>query len=72
MADAVTEQVNHGGVGPQCDLASGVDRAEPELVSAHAEIAGGGNGPADLDGQSDRDRDGDRWVPVPASPLASR
>jgi len=52
--DAVDEQVNHGGVGPDADGESGSGWTEPELLPADGKVSRGGNSAGDLDGQVDR------------------
>ncbi len=52
-SDAVDEQVNDGGVGPQGDREPGPGGAEPELLPADGEVARGGNEAGDLHGQAD-------------------
>lgn len=53
-ADTAEGQVHHGGVGPQGDLASGVNGAEPELLSADGQVARCRNCPGHLDSNTRR------------------
>jgi hypothetical protein len=59
-SDAVDEQVDDGGVGPEGDRESGSRGAEPELLSADGEVARGGNDPGYFYGQADVVADGHR------------
>lgn len=49
-SDAVDEQVDDGGVGPEGDWKPGSGRAEPELLPADGEVARGGNEAGELHG----------------------
>jgi hypothetical protein len=54
VSDAVDEQVDDGGVGPQGDGLSGPVRAEPELLAADCQVARPRSNAGDLDSEVDR------------------